>query len=123
MKKVLIVDDEQSIVELLSESLSMSGYECLGANSVDEAKEILNQFKDVNVLLSDVVMPGETGKELVNWLKETNYAQVNIFFMTGYSSVDRAELFGMGITDIISKPFDLNQLTSQLDLVVQQKSA
>ena len=123
MKKVLIVDDEQSIVELLSESLSMSGYDCLGANSVNEAKDILNQFKDVDVILSDMVMPGETGKELVNWVKSTNYAAVSIFFMTGYSTVDRAELFGMGITDIISKPFDLNRLTSQIDFVVQQETA
>ena len=115
MHKILIVDDEQSIVEILSESLSYSGYDCLIANSVSEAKKVLSENSDIELLLSDIVMPEETGKDLVQWVKQSEFNEIDVILMTGFSSEDRGELYNMGVDTIISKPFDIEKLTITLD--------
>jgi DNA-binding NtrC family response regulator len=114
MHKILIVDDEQPIVEILSESLRYSGYKCLSANSVSEAKKVLNEHSDIEIILSDIVMPEENGKDLVEWVKKSEFSSIDIILMTGFSSEDRGDLYKLGVETIISKPFDIDQLTLTL---------
>ncbi len=109
METVLIVDDEKNYPLILSAVLQDVGYETFTANSGHDALEILNH-SDVDVVLTDMKMPGMDGMELLEKIKESN-VHLPVIMMTAYGTVEKAvEAMQKGAFNYILKPFDNERL-------------
>ncbi len=106
---ILIVDDEEMIRDLLSSALGQEGYRCLTAAHVDGAFEILGQHH-VDLVISDIMMPGRSGVELLRDLKKVNQ-DIGILMITGLSDMNTAmECIHLGANDYITKPFSISRV-------------
>ena len=63
--KILIVDDEEMILELMAETITDTGYECFVANNVDAAVEVVKTTPGIVLIVTDLKMPGKTGADLI----------------------------------------------------------
>ena len=109
VKKILIVDDEQGILDFFNKALSKEGYEILislnGADAIGKAKE---QKPDLVIL--DIKMPGIDGIETLKRIKRLNKKMV-IIMLTAYGTMDSAkEALKLGAHDFITKPFKLDYI-------------
>jgi CheY-like chemotaxis protein len=112
---VLLADDNQSVRELATRMLSGQGYTVLAAASGTEALELARRSEQIDVLLTDVIMPGMTGGELADTLAQQRPG-LPIVFMSGYSSqiVSQQGVLDRG-TLYLEKPFTAQQLLEQLE--------
>ena len=102
---VLIVDDEPSILRVLSLCLRRAGYACETQSDPKAALNRLLSDPPVHILLTDVVMPGVDGLDMIRILREEG-AFTQVIVMTAYSSVDRImEAYRLGASDFLPKPF------------------
>ncbi|MGD9949141.1 MAG: ATP-binding protein [Desulfobulbus sp.] len=105
--KILIVDDELAIRNLLTRYFVDAGYECHGAESVESAKEALTS-ETFDLLLCDLKMPGGSGLELIRYTKK-QYPSMGRIMITGYGSPERAsEIMEVGVYGYIIKPVTRN---------------
>ena len=104
-KKVLVVDDEQDLCEILKFNLETEGYEVDTAYSAEEALNL--ELKSYSLLLLDVMMGGMSGFALAKKLKsEPSTASIPIIFLTARDTEnDTVTGFNLGADDYISKPF------------------
>lgn len=117
--RVLIVDDEPALRDVISRRLEYAGYDCRTAGSVAEAEASLEEH-EVDVVLSDVLMPGVSGIELLRRLKSGPRRRLPVVLMTAHGTVDRAvEAMKEGAEDFLTKPFEDEKLTALLDSVVE----
>ncbi|MDB5749503.1 MAG: hypothetical protein JWP72_4351 [Massilia sp.] len=84
LRKVLVVDDEEDLAILAEALLSSEGLHVVVANSAVAALEILAQDKDIDAIFSDVMMPGMTGLQLADTVREM-YPRVKIVLTSGYT--------------------------------------
>jgi two-component system NtrC family response regulator len=109
MDTVLIVDDEKNYTAVLSVVLEEEGYEVLTANSAEEALEILNQT-GVDLVLTDLKMPGMDGIELLAHIKAKDQ-DLPVILMTAHGTVDKAvAAMHKGAYTFIQKPFENDRL-------------
>ncbi len=110
METILVVDDEKNYLLVLSAVLEEEGYEVLTTASGLEALEIL-KASDVDLVLTDMKMPGMDGIELLEQIK-TREAELPVVMMTAHGTVDKAvEAMQKGAYTYILKPFDNERLT------------
>jgi DNA-binding response OmpR family regulator len=83
--KILIVDDDPFSVNVAQRILSESGFQILTAGTVDEAIELL-QFNDFDLVLSDILMPGKLGFELVEYIKSSDKPMPVIMMTAGFEN-------------------------------------
>lgn len=108
-ENILLVDDDVHILELLQRHLQSLNYHTYKAISVKEAIEILKD-KSINLLITDLKMPGVDGLELVRYVSE-HYPGIPKLVVTGYPSVDGAlEVMKSGVIDYLTKPFTKEEL-------------
>ena len=82
---VLVVDDEESVRKLIVDTLEPLGYKCLSAASGEDAVDLMKNYgENVDLLLTDVVMPGINGRELAERLK-SQFPEMKVVFMSGYT--------------------------------------
>jgi two-component system cell cycle response regulator len=118
--RVLAVDDQRYFRELIEGLLSEEGYEVQTASSGEEAIHILER-DDFDVIVTDLVMPGIDGTQLVQHVKERRPEQ-DIVMVTGVIDVKTAvEAMKQGATDYILKPFDGNVLARSLEKILQRR--
>lgn len=121
MAKILIVDDEQDIAELISDALMDEHYETvIKNNGVDAIKEIEgpNTF---DLILLDIMMPGMTGTELCTYIRKKVDCPI-IFISAKSTTIDKLLGFEIGADDYISKPFDLYELTARVKAHLRRES-
>lgn len=113
MTKVLIVDDEPVIVNLLQKFLTQKGYQTITASSGEEALKRVREDSPSLVLL-DVYMPGKTGIEVLREIKQLQ-PDLGVIMVTAASDegIGRKAL-ELGAFDYVSKPFDLEYLEKVL---------
>lgn len=106
---ILLVEDEQSLAQVESEFLKASGFKVLVANDSSEALKLSNEFtENIDLLVTDVVLPGISGKELADQLRRQR-GDLRVIFMSGYTpsayhdEVSASDLF-------LQKPFTLSAL-------------
>jgi DNA-binding NtrC family response regulator len=85
---ILIVDDEEMIRDLLCSALVQEGYTCHQASNVDEAFALLGE-QPVDLVISDIMMPGRSGVELLRDLKNVN-PDIAVLMITGLSDMNTA---------------------------------
>jgi len=109
MQTILIVDDEKNYLVLLEALLGTEGYETLTASSAKDALEILRN-SDVDLLITDMKMPGMTGMELLEECERLK-PDVPVITLTAYGTIEMAvEAMKKHAYDYITKPFQNEQL-------------
>jgi DNA-binding NtrC family response regulator len=118
-ERILVVDDELFVRELLLEFLSTQGYEVSLADSGEKAVKLI-QNEPANVALVDLKMPGIDGIETLRQIKKTAPDTVAIV-MTGYPTIESSiEALRCGAYDYVVKPFKLNDLKSSIVKALQE---
>jgi two-component system cell cycle response regulator len=116
--RILAVDDQRYFRELLEGLLSEEGYDVVTASSGEEALRILEQ-SHFDILLTDLVMPGMDGNDLVHRAKQRDPEQ-EIVVVTGVVDVKTAvDAMKLGASEYLIKPFDRETLASALDKILQ----
>ncbi len=107
--KVLIVDDEPEVGEVLADHLSSRGLECL---TVNESPTVLHKISEFtpDVILSDIRMPGLDGITLLKEIRKFYKYKPVVLFMTGYSEYNKEECMNEGAADFFTKPVDFDRL-------------
>ncbi|HEX9912360.1 MAG TPA: response regulator [candidate division Zixibacteria bacterium] len=118
-EKILVVDDELFVRELLSEFLGKQGFEVLLAESGEKALEIA-KTTPVQIALIDLKMPGLDGIQTLKELKKI-IPEILPIIMTGYPTIESAvEALRSGACDYVIKPFKLNELRASIDRVLKE---
>ncbi|TYB79805.1 sigma-54-dependent transcriptional regulator [Bizionia myxarmorum] len=110
-ENILLVDDDVHILELLQRHLQTLNYHTFKAVSVKEAIAIL-QDQSIDLLITDLKMPGVDGLELVKYVSE-HFPSIPKLVVTGYPSIDGAlEVMKSGVMEYLTKPFTKEELKS-----------
>lgn len=120
--KILVVDDEQNLCEILAYNLRNDGYEVTEANSAEEALEL--PLAAFDLMLLDVMMGGMSGFDLARRLKtEEKTAHVPIIFLTAKDTEqDMLHGFGLGADDYIAKPFRIMEVLARVKAVLNRST-
>lgn len=116
--RILIVDDEKDLAEVLVDFLEMEGFTNVSiSHSGNQAKELL-ATSDVDFVLSDVRMPDGDGIELLNFLRAGGRKIPTVFMYSGQIDKEgkfkEEEILKMGADAILAKPLDVDQLIERL---------
>ncbi len=117
---ILIVDDNASIRQLIVETLKPLGYNCLQAACGKDAVDVLRNYKgEVHLLITDVVMPGMSGRDLAETIRDER-PEMKVIFMSGYTEniIAHHGVLEPGI-NYISKPIMPVMLTQKIRNVLQ----
>ncbi|MBQ6210721.1 MAG: response regulator transcription factor [Prevotella sp.] len=122
-KRILIVDDEQDLCEILQFNLNAAGYEADVVFSAEEA--VSKGIEQYDLLLLDVMMPGLSGFELAQRLKtDDKTAQIPIIFITAKDAEDDTlQGFGLGADDYVTKPFSVREVVARVNAVLKRNQA
>lgn len=111
IRKILFVDDDESILDAAKTALEVYGYNVITAKS---GKECLEKMGDVDLIFLDIKMPEMDGIETLKRIKEKD-ASMPVIMITAYATVDTAiEAMKKGAFDYIKKPFDMDELESSI---------
>ena len=122
LAKVLVVDDEPNIVELLTVSLKFQNFEVFSANSGNEALRIAREANPDAYIL-DVMMPGMDGFELLGKLRQEGL-DGPVLYLTAKDGVDqRIHGLTIGADDYVTKPFSLEEVITRLRVIMRRGGA
>lgn len=118
--KIMVVDDEMHIRELVRFYLDKAGFDTIEAANAEEALDIVeNQYIDLAVV--DIMMPGMDGFELVEQMRQ--YREFPVIMLTAKSqSKDKLRGFSLGIDDYVTKPFDPDELMARVKTILKRYS-
>ena len=122
---LLVVDDDDRIRELLKQYLARSGYRITTASDAASARRLLELF-DVDLLVLDVMMPGETGFELASWLRAQpgRKGRTPVLILTARDQpTDRIEGLSLGADDYLAKPFEPQELVLRISAILRRAGA
>ena len=119
-RKVLVVDDEETIRETVCDFLNLKGYDARGASQGKQALKLMEGFVP-NVVFLDYMMPLFSGLELFPRMKRI-FPYLKVIIVTGRGSEEIAvRALKMGVDDYITKPFDLEAMRKSLDFYLQKQ--
>ena len=122
MSKIMIVDDEPDVVELVGEILEGEGYEVIGAESGDECLKKLEK-EHVDLILMDFFMPGMDGRMVIEKIRETSRSRATkIAFLTSATFRKKGVeiLKELDILDYIMKPIEIDDFTSRIKKIMEK---
>src|SRR2546421_3864364 len=121
-KVILVVDDEPMVLQALSAILAGAGYEVLGAANGDRALELYgNRDERIDVVLSDLTMPGIDGPQLARCLCE-RWPGMGVVFMSGYSAEMLSNCGMAAAAHFLQKPFTAVVLKAKLHELLQARA-
>ena len=117
MLRILIVDDEKPILNLIRISLKNAGYLCDTASDGNEAVEKIDKGK-YDLILLDIMLPEIDGFELLDYIRPLG---IPVIFLTAKNAVaDRVKGLRMGAEDYIVKPFEVAELIARVEVVMRR---
>ena len=117
MTKILIVEDEKPIANLIDWNLSASGYSCTRAYDGLTAADLIAEH-NYDLVLLDIMLPGIDGYELLGQIKPTG---TPVIFITAKGSVqDRVQGLRAGADDYLVKPFEIVELIARVESVLRR---
>lgn len=119
MIKILIVDDEKAICDLIDLNLTSAGYHC---TSVQDGMEAINRIEkeDYDLILLDIMLPGADGYDVMEYIRPLG---VPVIFITAKHEVkDRVKGLKLGADDYLVKPFDVVELVARVEAVLRRYS-
>jgi two-component system OmpR family response regulator len=120
--RLLVVDDEPNIVELLSASLRYAGFDVATATSGAEALDVARRFRP-DLLVLDVMMPGMDGFSLVRRLRGDGVRSPVLFLTARDSTEDKITGLTLGGDDYVTKPFSLEEVIARIRAVLRRAGA
>ncbi len=118
--KILVVEDDIVVSNLLVQFLIKSGFQIKSAKSAEEAEKILKN-EEINTVITDIKLPGTDGIKFTNSVKKKY--NLDVIVMTGYSSEYSYEnAIKNGASDLIFKPVKLNELILRINRVIKERS-
>src|SRR4030042_3538878 len=121
MTKILIVDDETDLREMLHLMIRKEGFEALIAEDGDDFLNKIDDFQPDLVTL-DVMMPGLTTREILEKLKEKKTKpKIILLTVVRYSEEEKQKLYQKGIVDYVTKPFEMDNLINTIQKYVLLK--
>lgn len=120
-QKILVVDDDNVLCDLLREGLGDAGYAVTTAGNVRSAWDILS-MDDFDLIVLDIKMPGENGFDLLRkFRREKSSTNVAVILLTGISAEeDKLEAFELGADDYVVKPFSLPEFSARIKAVLRR---
>jgi putative two-component system response regulator len=116
---VLIVDDDPSILEILYDFLIKANFQCITADCGEAALAIMDKQR-VNVVITDIHMPGINGVDLVRIIK--NKYESNVIVMTGYlSNFTYEKMIEAGASDFITKPISMKEIFLRVNRILRER--
>ncbi len=117
MIKILIVDDEKPICDLIDLNLSSAGYHCI---SVQDGLKAINRIEeeDFDLVLLDIMLPGADGYDIMEYIRPL---KIPVIFITAKHEVkDRVKGLKLGADDYLVKPFDVVELVARVEAVLRR---
>jgi DNA-binding NtrC family response regulator len=109
MDKILIIDDEKSILDLLSVVFKKEGYTVETALSAKTAFELIDK-EELDLVLSDIKLPQTSGMKILQYVKD-KHPEIPVIMITAYGTIKEAvEALKMGAMDYVVKPFNMDEL-------------
>ena len=119
-ERILVVDDEETVREMVSKIINLIGHEVVTTGNGREALEILRS-QTFSILITDVKMPEMDGFELTKVVRD-QFPGTPIICMTAHgTSYNYTDVVGVGATDYISKPFTIDEMKAKLNRVIREK--
>ena len=119
MSSILIVDDDPNIRKVLRDLLEKEGFNVLTASDVDKALPFIDQ-KDLDLIVTDLKMPGKSGMDLLRICHEKR-PSVPVIMITAFGNVEAAvTAMKKGAYDFITKPFDENELLNVIEKAISE---
>lgn len=120
MTTILVIDDDKNSLAALSCALKKFDFSIFEAQSAPKAKEILN-VRDVDVVVSDVVMGETSGLDLVDYITE-NFPNIKCILVTAFGTIEMAvDAIKRGAYDYITKPINIDKLKISIDRAIKTK--
>ena len=118
--KVLIVDDEKGIRDVVREYACVEGYQVFEAEDGEEAIKIISDNSDIDIVILDIMMPKMDGfTALSNIRKE--YDVPVIMLSARAEEYDKLQGFGLGVDDYVTKPFSPKELIARIKAILKRK--
>ena len=121
-RKVLVLEDEESIRSFLVINLKRAGYEVIEAGSGEEALQKYEQHPDVAVAVLDVMLPGIDGYEVCRTIRTKGYTGGVIMLTARVQEADKVTGLMTGADDYVTKPFSVVELTARVDALFRRVS-
>lgn len=119
MYKILVVDDEKDLCEILQFNLESEGFDIETAYSAEEA--LTKNMESFDLLLLDVMMGGMSGFKLADKIRKEMHLSVPIIFLTARETEnDMLTGFNIGADDYVSKPFSIKELVARIKAVLRR---
>ena len=113
---ILIIDDDSRNIFALKAVLKSRGYQCLSATTGAAGLELLSLRNEISVVLLDMMMPEMDGYETIARIRASKRSNVPVVSVTAQAMIgDREKCMQAGADDYISKPIDVDQLSSVLN--------
>lgn len=117
MIKILIVDDEKAICDLIDLNLSAAGYQCKSVQDGLDALDLIEK-ENYDLILLDIMLPGADGYDIMEYIRPLG---VPVIFITAKHEVrDRVKGLKLGADDYLVKPFDVVELVARVEAVLRR---
>ncbi len=116
MAKILIVEDEKAINQLMKQNLVLQGHQVVQAFDGREALRVLDERADLDLVILDVMLPYMSGMEIIQEIKD-----IPVMFVTAKDSIqDKLKGLTSGAEDYLVKPFDMLELVARVNLILKR---
>ncbi|MEG0833230.1 MAG: response regulator transcription factor [Oscillospiraceae bacterium] len=121
MKRIIVVEDEYAIRDLITLNLKRSGYDVTGVENAEKALEILNSDAEgFDIALLDIMLPGINGLQLCELIRRDN-SKIGIIMLTAKTQEqDKIAGLAIGADDYVTKPFSIGELIARVDAVYRR---
>lgn len=119
MFNILVVEDDKELLDLFCTVLNENGFTAIPATDGLNAFDILDDI-DVDLVISDVMMPGMDGFEMTKALREANYTMPILMITAKGNSADKREGFRVGTDDYMVKPIDVNEMVWRVEALLRR---
>ena len=117
MIKILVVDDEKSICDLIDLNLSASGYHCQSVQNGLDAIDLIEK-ENFDLILLDIMLPGADGYDVMEYIRPL---KIPVIFITAKHEVkDRVKGLKLGADEYLVKPFDVVELIARVEAVLRR---
>jgi two-component system alkaline phosphatase synthesis response regulator PhoP len=118
--KILVVDDEETLVRLITYNLNKEGFNTLAAYDGNEAEALVLR-EDPDLIILDLMLPGKDGLEICRDLRRQNITTPIIMLTARDDEIDRVLGLELGADDYVTKPFSVRELTARVKAVLRRK--
>ena len=112
--KIALVEDDENLRFLVAERLQSEGYKVLEADNGDDAESII-LAEQPDIVLLDWMLPGKPGSQVCANIREKGYDKLIIMMTAKAQDVDKIEAYNFGVSDYITKPFNMDVLVAMID--------